>query len=142
MILKDASLSRRRIPLSHCRHFEMLEAFLEVHYEGKPGDMLAQQGQCKLTTGSRRGPAIPKRSWLLTVSSGNALALCFSCIPSQIEPSVRYVTQPWMCPSLEGWFAYPANGFLETVVICIMYFLRHVVSSMVGSSSYVVRACF
>jgi len=63
IILEDASLFRKRIPLSHCRHFKMLKAFLEVHYEGRPGESLVQAGQFNLTYGSRRGPAIHNRDW-------------------------------------------------------------------------------
>ncbi|KAK5092932.1 hypothetical protein LTR70_005204 [Exophiala xenobiotica] len=63
IILEDASLSRRRIPLSHCRHFKMLKALLEVHYEGRPGEILVQAGQFNLTYSSRRGPAIRNEDW-------------------------------------------------------------------------------
>lgn len=53
ILFEDASRSQRRIPLSHCHHFKTLEAFLEVHYEGRPGETLVRAGQFSLTYGSR-----------------------------------------------------------------------------------------
>ncbi|KAK5948895.1 hypothetical protein OHC33_010146 [Knufia fluminis] len=64
IVLEDASGATRRVPLSHCGHFTLLKAFLEVYYEGRPGQKLVQEGQFNPTLGSRRGPAIRETDWI------------------------------------------------------------------------------
>lgn len=58
IIFEDASRGQRRVPISHCEHFAMFKAFLEMHYQGQPGETFIKAGQFNLMLGSRRGLAL------------------------------------------------------------------------------------
>ena len=63
IILEDAFQQQRRVPMSTCEHFSILKAFLELHYQGRPGEPLVKAGQFNMTWGSRRGLAIRSSDW-------------------------------------------------------------------------------
>jgi len=63
IVLEDAFQQKRRVPMSTCEHFSILKAFLEVHYQGKPGEPLVRAGHFNMTFGSRRGLAIRSSDW-------------------------------------------------------------------------------
>jgi len=63
IILEDAFQQRRRVSMSVCEHFSILKAFLEVHYQGRPGEPLVKAGQFNMTLGSRRGLAVSSSDW-------------------------------------------------------------------------------
>lgn len=63
IILEDAFQQRRRVSMSVCEHFSILKAFLEVHYQGRPGEPLVKAGQLNMTLGSRWDSAIRSSDW-------------------------------------------------------------------------------
>ena len=93
VILEDAFQQQRRVPMSTCEHFSILKAFLEVHYQGRPGEPLVKIGQFNMTLGSRRGMAIRPSDWatkgLIRAESNVVMYIyvktdeskCIACLP-------------------------------------------------------------
>lgn len=63
IIPEDPFRIERRIPMSHCEHFKMLEALLSVRLAGTTAEAFLKVGQFNLTLGKRDGPAIRKSDW-------------------------------------------------------------------------------
>ena len=52
-----------QVPFSTCRHFKLFSAFVEIHFEGKPGFRQVLRRKYHLTFGNNRGMVIEHASW-------------------------------------------------------------------------------
>jgi len=63
IVIEDAFRIDRKVPMSHCQHFKMLEAFLGVNLAGTTAEAFINAKQFNLSLGKRGGLAIRSSDW-------------------------------------------------------------------------------
>jgi len=63
VLFEDALGVPLRVPFSTCEHFKIFSAFVEVHFEGKPGFRHVVHRNYHLTIGDSRGVVIEHSNW-------------------------------------------------------------------------------
>jgi hypothetical protein len=63
VLFEDALGVPLRVPFSTCEHFKIFSAFVEVHFEGKPGFRQVVRRNYHLTIGDSRGVVIEHSNW-------------------------------------------------------------------------------
>jgi len=105
IILEDALGISTKIPLLLCRSSKMFHAFIETHFENKPGMVIVQARQYSLTLGNRRGSLILQGSegWktgaitarstvVMSVYVASSVAICLDCGKSLTNQSEEVYT--------------------------------------------------
>lgn len=75
VLFEDALGVPLRVPFSTCEHSKIFSAFIEVHFEGKPGFRQVVHRNYHLTIGDSRGAVIEHSNWKYLVKPGSRISM-------------------------------------------------------------------